>query len=44
MFRFLASCLAAFGALMVCAIAGVNPIGSIIVCGIAFFVTNGLGD
>jgi hypothetical protein len=44
MLRFLSACLAALGALVVCAAAGMNAIGALIICLIAFFVTNGLGD
>ena len=44
MLRFMMSCLAAVGAFIICASAGVNPVGALIVTVLAFFITNGLGD
>jgi len=44
MIRFMMSCLAALGALVILASASVNPLGALILAGLVFFITNGLGD
>lgn len=44
MFRFVASCLAAFGALVIAISFNAPPLVAIGVSVMAFFITNGLGD
>ncbi len=44
MLRFIMSCLAAFGTLVMSAAAGISPIGALLACVVVFFITNGLGD